>query len=1027
MLVKHSRGENNLESREINDNNSMNWKELEAKWKSRWNEERLFEVDYDNTNKKKYFITVAFPYPNSPQHIGHGRTYSLADVHARYMRMKGYNVLFPMGFHYTRTPILAMSKRVIAQDQDLIGTFKNLYNVPEDIIKSFVEPENIAKYFHNEIKLGMQDMGYSIDWRREFTTIDTLYSKFVTWQFKALQKKGLIVQGSHPVGWCPYDKNPVSQHDTIGDVEPEFSEYILIKFKLTKSNVILPTATLRPETIFGVTNLWINPDIEYFVIDVDDTEQWIVTEETSTKLKFLNHDIKFNKIIKGDELVGKFARDIIRNIDIPILPAKFVKSDTGTGIVMSVPGHAPYDFQALSDLKKETSLFSGIDLSQINPIKIITVQNDDNNNNNATNSSMLCVEDAISKFKINNQSDLKLEKATTEVYHLEYYQGKMLPNTGKYSGMSVQLAKEDIKSYLITTNNMAEIFYELINKPIKCRCGNECVVKLLNDQWFINYKDKEWKHKVHNYIDKLSILPDDLRQEFHNVVDWLKERACARKSGLGTKLPWDHEWIIESLSDSVIYMAYYIISKFINEQKYSMKKSLNNIDESFFDYILLGIGNVQDVAKNCNLSIALIQEIRNEFIYFYPVDSRHSGRDLVPNHLSFFLFNHIAIFEKKFWPHQIVVNGSVLMEGKKMSKSLGNIIPLRTAIQEYGADTIRLAILISSELLQDADFSFDTARSVRIKLLEFYTLSQQILNSNFYNKVSNPNLSLDELLYLDISENGYSLELEDRWLISKLQRLINNVTRSMETLRIREALHNILYVFDQHIHWYKKRINAKKRINDNVVNKILSLCFSIRIKLLSPFAPFISEEIWNNLGSRSSIISSKWPTVFNEKIDPLSEESDEFIKRLMLDISNIIKVTKKVPRTIYIYCSSSCKQKIYQKILKIITLTNERNFGNIMKKLIQDPETSYAKKDPSFVKKTVEDILSESVESRNNRLNWNSLDEISIIKDSENLISNEIELENIRIIVYSEEDKEKFDPKSKSRFSRPYKPAIYLE
>jgi len=249
----------------------------------------------------------------------------------------------------------------------------------------------------------------------------------------------------------------------------------------------------------------------------------------------------------------------------------------------------------------------------------------------------------------------------------------------------------------------------------------------------------------------------------------------------------------------------------------------------------------------------------------------------------------------------------------------------------------------------------------------------------------------------------------------------------METLRLREALHNILYVFDQDIHWYKKRINAKKRGNDNMVNKILILCFSIRIKLLSPFAPFISEEIWNSLGNRSSVVSSKWPSVLNEKIDPLSEESDEFIKRLTLDISNIIKVTKKLPRTIYIYCSSSDKQKIYQKILKLITLTNERNFGNIMKKLIQDPETSYAKKDPSFVKKTVEDILSESVESRNNRLNWTSLDEISIIKDSENLISNEIEFENIRIIVYSEEEKEKFDPKSKSRFSRPYKPAIYLE
>jgi leucyl-tRNA synthetase len=956
------------------------------------------------------------------------------------MRMKGYNVLFPMGFHYTGTPILAMSKRVIAQDQELIKTFKNLYNIPEDIIKSFTEPENIAKYFHNEIKLGMQDMGYSIDWRREFTTIDTLYSKFVTWQFKTLQKKGLIVQGSHPVGWCPHDKNPVSQHDTLGDVEPEFSEYILIKFRLSNNNIILPTATLRPETIFGVTNLWINPDIEYFIIDVDNSEQWIVTEEASTKLKFLNHEIKFNKIIKGNELVGKFARDIVRNVDIPILPAKFVKSDTGTGIVMSVPGHAPYDLQALNDLKNESSSsFRNIDLSQINPIKIIKIQSNDNDNDNASNNSTLYVEDIISNFKIDNQLDLKLEKATAEVYHLEYYQGKMLPNTGKYSGMSVQLAKEDIKNYLITTNNMAETFYELINKPIKCRCGNECVVKLLNDQWFINYRDKEWKYKVHNYIEKLSILPDDLRQEFHNVVDWLKERACARKSGLGTKLPWDHEWIIESLSDSVIYMAYYIISKFVNEEKYSMIESLSNIDETFFDYVLLGIGDVYEVARNCNLSASLLKEIRNEFVYFYPVDSRHSGRDLVPNHLTFFIFNHVAIFENRFWPRQIVVNGSVLMEGKKMSKSLGNIIPLRTAIQEYGADTIRLAILISAELLQDADFSFDTAKSIRMKLLEFYTFSQQRqqqqifsksnFNNNNNNELSNlAELSVDEFLYHYISENENLLESEDRWLISKLQRLINNVTKSLETLRVREALHNILYVFDQDIHWYKKRIVAKNRDNNNIVNNMLVLCLSIRIKLLSPFAPFISEEIWNSLGNTTSIVSSKWPdSIFKDQIDPSSEESEEFIKRLSSDISNIIKVTKKLPSKIYIYCSSTSKKRIYQKILKIITLNNERNFGNIMKKLIEDPETSYAKKDPSFVKKIVEDILSESVESRINRFNLNSFDEISIIKDSQNLISNEIEVKNVQITVYSEEVKEKYDPKLKSKFSRPYKPAIYLE
>ncbi|MDP9462621.1 MAG: class I tRNA ligase family protein, partial [Thermoproteota archaeon] len=252
----------------------IDWNSIESKWIERWEKQRIFESDPDSS-REKYFVTVAYPYPNSPQHIGHGRTYTLADVHARYMRMKGYNVLFPMGFHYTGTPILGMSRRVAANDAELIETFHKIYKLSDDVIATFVEPVKIASYFHHEIKAGMKEMGYSIDWRREFTTIDRVYSKFISWQFRTLRKKGLIVQGSHPVGWCPRDQNPVSQHDTIGDVEPDFNEYTIIKFKSGGGGgddddlIILPAATLRPETLFGVTNLWVNPQLDYVQAQVD--------------------------------------------------------------------------------------------------------------------------------------------------------------------------------------------------------------------------------------------------------------------------------------------------------------------------------------------------------------------------------------------------------------------------------------------------------------------------------------------------------------------------------------------------------------------------------------------------------------------------------------------------------------------------------------------------------------------------------------------------------------------------------------
>ena len=260
---------------------------------------------------------------------------------------------------------------------------------------------------------------------------------------------------------------------------------------------------------------------------------------------------------------------------------------------------------------------------------------------------------------------------------------------------------------------------------------------------------------------------------------------------MGTKLPWDQDWIIESLSDSVIYMAYYILAKYVNDKSII---DVNNLKDSVFDYVLLGRGNIVEVASECNISTALLEQIRQEFTYFYPVDSRHSGRDLVPNHLSFFIFGHVAIFDRENWPKQIVVNGSVLMDGRKMSKSLGNIIPLRDAIKEHSADAIRLAMLISAELLQDADFSFDTVKGIRSKLQDIYDMGIE----------SSTDSSQSQIKGAKINE-----ELVDRWLLSRLQRTVADTTMSMDKLRVREAGHNIIYSLDHDLQWYEKRVKAK--------------------------------------------------------------------------------------------------------------------------------------------------------------------------------------------------------------------------
>ena len=499
--------------------------------------------------------------------------------------------------------------------------------------------------------------------------------------------------------------------------------------------------------------------------------------------------------------------------------------------------------------------------------------------------------------------------------------------------------------------------------------------------------------KVHSWINEMKILPEEIRNEFNNVVDWLRERACARQHGLGTKLPWDKNWIIESLSDSVIYMAYYTIAKYVNNKEITSE----NTSDIFFDYIFLDKGTSEVVASQCKITPNLLEKIKKEFQYFYPVNARHSGRDLVPNHLTFFIFNHIAIFPKEYWPEEIVVNGSVLMDGKKMSKSEGNIIPLRDAIRIHGADSIRLAILISAELLQDADFNQEAVKGIK-------------------NKLEN---MLEECSKYKSAQNA-KIEQEDRWIESKIEQLIFATTSSIQKMRLREALHFILYEFESDLQWYMKRVTAKKRED---VSGILHKIFSTRVAMMSPFAPYISEEMWSRLGNQGTVSKSSWPAHNADNIDFESIQSENLLKNTMDDIKNIIKVTKIIPKKITIYTPATWKVKAYQKILSKV-VGGEVNIGTLIKSLIVDKETEEIKKDPDFVKKTVNDILSESQEERESKNRIGLINEKKILSELNSLVQSEF---GITSQVFAESDQDKYDPKNKSRTARPYKPAILIE
>ncbi len=964
-------------------------KSVSRKWLAEWERARVFEADADES-RPKFFITAAFMYPNSPAHMGHGRTYLVADVLARFWRMRGYNVLFPMGFHYTGTPILAMAERVASGDKSFIEVLIKKFDVPPELVEKMKDPLFMARYFHEESKRVFKEYGLSIDWRREFTTIDPEFRKFIHWQFKKLNDMGFIVRGSHPVGWCPKHQMPVGAHDTQGDKEPDIGEFVAIHF--TDGDVVYPTATLRPETVFGVTNLWVNPSERYCVIKLDDGTKWVVGERACERLK---HQLKFEVLecFEGSKLVGKTVRNPVTGEEVPILPASFVDPSFATGVVMSVPAHAPYDAAALIDLKKRCS--EGSDehdvcklVEGLEPRKIIEVP--------AVSEPLALY--ALRKYSVFSQEDSeKLEEATKFVYSTELSRGRMIENldsavpiTARYrrlaelvKGVSVQEARERVRDALIS-NGDARIVYELINKPVYCRCGAEVVVKVLENQWFLNYGDPKWKELAKKLLNSMKIIPEEARAQFLATIDWLRKRACARTRGLGVPLPWDPTWIIESLSDSTIYMAFYTVIHKIRALGVDPEK----LSERFWDYVLLGIGSAEDVAKELGVEASKIEEIKREFDYWYPLDWRVSGKDLIPNHLTFFIFNHAAIFPESKWPKGIIANGWVLLRGGKMSKSRGNIVLLKDLVSTWGADPTRLAMAIGAEVPQDFEITDDLMKIAVGYIHRVHELIESLLS-----KAANV-------------DNG----VIDRWALSKVAKLVRDATLDLESVRIRSAA---IKVFSQVAQVVEEYLSTVEKPSERVAKEIVSMW----VRAIAPFTPFIAEELWHRIGGEGFVSLAKWPEVRDEELDYGALLSMELASRVIEDIRSIARATKRerIERVvIYAYPSSVCSA-----VDKAIKGASVRDVGSALVEagLPKDKAFKVAQRMLKLVKEMSDELKELALRA--------CIDEVEALKELSSYIAKKVGARSVEVL--SALDPEAPSYGGKKEVALPLKPGIYVE
>ncbi len=348
-------------------NENFDFNAVAKKWQKKWKECRIFEVKEDK-NKKKFYCLEMFPYPSGYLHMGHVRNYSIGDAYARFKRMQGYNVLYPMGY--------------------------DSFGLPAEnaAIEHNIHPKIWTEEKIEGIKKQQKEMGFSYDWTREIATHKEEYYKWNQWFFIQFFKRGLVYKKKALVNWCPKCKTVLANEQVINgrcwrcdslveqkpleqwflkitdyaerllkDLDklegwPEKvktmqrnwigrSEGTLINFKVKDMDIVLKTFTTRVDTIYGVTYLVIAPEHTL-------TEELIKgTEKEREAKEFIKECLRESIQERTNEekekkgfFTGRYAINPVNNEIIPIWIADYVLADYGTGVVMGVPAHDHRDF-----------------------------------------------------------------------------------------------------------------------------------------------------------------------------------------------------------------------------------------------------------------------------------------------------------------------------------------------------------------------------------------------------------------------------------------------------------------------------------------------------------------------------------------------------------------------------------------------------------------------------------------------------------------------------------------------------------
>lgn len=774
------------------------FKRIEKKWQTYWEENKSFKTVEDDS-REKYYVLEMFPYPSGKLHMGHVRNYSIGDVVARFKHMRGFNVLHPMGFDSFGLP--AENAAIKNGTPPAEWTFRNIEEMTEQL----------------------KQLGISYDWEREVETCNPNYYRWMQWIFVQFFNKGLAYKKENPVNWCPSCQTVLANeqvidgacercHTPVGKKNlsqwyfkiTDYAERLLdnlkklpgwpnkvklmqenwigksiganVNFKIDGTDKIMKVFTTRADTLFGCTYMVMAPEHPYLEELVQGTEY---EEEARRYMQEVQHmdEIERTSTVKEKTgvFIGKYAINPVNGKKVPIFISDYVLMGYGTGAIMAVPAHDQRDF----DFAKKFDL------------EIIPV-----------------VESKDPSVDIN---DLK------EAFVAE---GTMI-NSGEYDGM-----------------NNRKVIPMMVDWLAEHNSGEKT----------INYKLRDW------LVSRQRYWGTPIPMIFCDDCGWVPEK----EENLPVLLPEDVEFTGKGESPLTTSKSFVECScpKCGGKARRETDTMDTFLDSSWYFLRFCDPHNDEKIFE------------KQKVDYWMNVDQYIGGVEHAILHLMYARFFEMALSDMGLVTAEepfknLLTQGMVNKYGKKMSKSLGNVVSPEEIIEKYGADTARLFILFAAPPEKELDWSDEGVEGSYRFLNRVWRLIRE-----FKEKVDN-------------SDGAINIKsVNDKKLNSKLNATIKKVTDDIEKrFNFNTAISSIMELVNE-LYKYKQGEDLNTPLLEDAITKLVTL--------LSPFTPHICEEMWHELGKEESLIGVRWPDYDESALV-------EDVKTIVIQINGKLKERLSLP------------------------------------------------------------------------------------------------------------------------------------